>query len=79
MTRKQDPARSRATRWSLSRFALAGALLGLLAGFAWGWLDYGRPEIGFMYGHVLGLTAIFAVLGLAIAAIGNWSRRNPLA
>lgn len=79
MTREPVPTRTYGAPWSLARFALAGALLGLVSGFVWGWLDYGRPEIGFMYGHVLGLTAIFAVLGLAIAVIGNWARRNPMA
>lgn len=65
-------------RWSPWAFTVAGALLGVVTGFAWGWLDYGRPEIGFMYGHVLGLALLFAVAGLAVAVVRNWISRNPM-
>ena len=78
MSRQEVPARTPSRRSSLAKFALVGTVIGLLAGIIWGWLDYGRPEIGFMYGHVLGLAAICAFLGMVIAAIGNWTRRNPL-
>jgi hypothetical protein len=66
------------TRWSLPAFAGAGAATGVLVGVAWGWMDYGRPEIGFMYGHVLGMALVLGVLGFALAAFRNWMNRNPL-
>jgi multisubunit Na+/H+ antiporter MnhB subunit len=83
MESRQHPSRTRthasSNQWSLAAFALAGALLGVVIGLLWGWLDYGRPDLGFMYGHVIGLAAICAALGLAVAAVRNWARRNPMA
>jgi hypothetical protein len=57
---------------------LAGAVLGALAGGIWGWIDYGRFEIGFFSNHVLGGLFIVGFLFLAVAALANWRRRNPL-
>lgn len=81
MTGERAPAQrmARSCRWNLTAFVVAGAILGLLTGIGWGWLDYGRPDVGFMYGHVIGLAVIFAALGLALAAVRNWVRRNPMA
>lgn len=70
---------NRSRRLSLAKFAVGGAVLGLLAGLIWGWLDYGRPDLGFMYGHVLGTIIIFSIVGMVIAAAANWARRNPMA
>lgn len=77
---RSSPTRSHASsnRWSLTAFALAGMVLGIVVGLLWGWFDYGRPDIGFMYGHVIGLAVICAVTGFAVAAVRNWAKRNPM-
>lgn len=71
--------RSTSSQVSVAKISMLGALLGVAAGFAWGWLDYGQPDIRFMYGHVLGLALIFGAVAAAIATAVNWMRRNPMA
>lgn len=69
---------STAPGWSLVHFLIGGALSGALAGAILAWLVYGRPDIGFMDNHVLGLALLGGVAGTAVAAIRNWIKRNPL-
>lgn len=64
--------------WRPGRAFLLGAFIGALAGAAWGWIDYGRFEIGYMSNHVLGGLFMCGVAFLAVAAFMNWRRRNPL-
>lgn len=79
MARQSSRIGNRSNQWSLIAFAVVGAVIGVMIGFAWGWLDYGRVEVSFMYGHVIGLAVICATMGLAIAAVRNWAKRNPMA
>lgn len=64
--------------WHLGRAFLLGAVAGALVGAIWSWIDYGSFEIGYMSNHVLGGLFIAGFLFLAIAALVNWRRRNPL-
>lgn len=77
----RDPAANAgptAKKWSLLHFFLGGALAGALAGALLAWLDYGRPDVGFMDNHVLGLAALAGAAAMMVAAARNWFKRNPL-
>jgi hypothetical protein len=65
-------------RWRLSRAFALGAAIGAVGGALWGWIDYGTFDIGRFSGYVLGGLFIVGFVFLAIAALRNWLRRNPL-
>ena len=64
--------------WSLWRAFLLGAALGALIGFAVGWMRYGAFEPGHFANHVLGGLLLVGVACVALAAMRNWLRRNPV-
>jgi hypothetical protein len=65
-------------RWRLSRAFGLGAVCGAAFGTVWGWLDYGAFEIGHFSNYILGCLFLGGFAFLAVAALRNWARRNPL-
>jgi len=65
-------------RWRLSWAFALGAVAGALAGLAWGWIDYGTFDIARFSNYVVGCAVMGGFGFLALAALRNWARRNPV-
>lgn len=65
-------------RWPLSWAFGLGAVVGALAGLVWGWIDYGTFDPARFSNHVVGGIVLAGLAFLAVAAVRNWFRRNPM-
>lgn len=74
MTAGTDGARG---RWPLSWASALGAMVGVVAGLSWGWIDYGTFDIARFSNYVIGCAVLGGFGFLALAALRNWARRNP--
>ncbi len=69
---------ARSGRWNLLTAFAIGGLLGACIGLLVGWFNYGAFELGRFSGYVLAGLFIGGFGFVAVAALRNWLRRNPL-